>query len=141
MRLRLLAPAVLAASLTLAACGGGDGASSPAAAETASSVALVGPTEFQAAAAEPGVTVIDVRTPEEFAAGHLAGAQLIDIQAPGFEEAISALPRDGAYAVYCRSGNRSAAATALMAELGFTDITELADGIQAWAAAGLPIET
>jgi phage shock protein E len=68
--------------------------------------------------------LIDVRTPAEHAEGHLPGSQNIDIGAPDFREQIAALPRDDAYLLYCRSGNRSAQAAAIMAELGFTDVVD-----------------
>lgn len=81
------------------------------------------------------IVVIDVRTPAEFAQGHLAGAELIDIQAPGFREQVAALDRDGSYLVYCRTGNRSATAVAIMADLGFTDVVD-AGGFADLARAG-----
>ena len=85
--------------------------------------------------------IIDVRTPGEYASGHLDGAVNIDVQSPEFDGLVSALPADGAYVVYCRSGNRSAQAFARMAGLGFTDLTD-AGGLDAAAGAtGLPIVT
>ena len=68
--------------------------------------------------------IIDVRTPEEFASGHLEGAVNINLQAPDFEEQINALDKNGSYAVYCRSGNRSAEAVSLMENVGFTDVED-----------------
>mgnify|MGYP003952192525 CR=1 FL=1 len=62
--------------------------------------------------------VIDVRTPEEFASGHLDGALLIDIQAADFDERIGELDREASYVVYCRSGNRAGVAIERMAQLG-----------------------
>lgn len=84
-------------------------------------------------------TVIDVRTPEEFAAGHVAGAININVEAPDFGEQIAALDAEDAYLVYCRSGRRSAVAADQMAEAGFTDIID-AGGLEALAEAGAPIE-
>lgn len=81
--------------------------------------------------------VIDVRTPEEFAAGHLAGAQNIDVEAAGFGSKIAALDKGAAYLVYCHSGRRSGLAAAQMASAGFTDIVDggaMADLIAAGAA-------
>ena len=75
------------------------------------------------------LVVLDVRTPEEFAAGGLPGAILIDINNPSFTSEVSALDADLPYLVYCRSGNRSATAVEIMEDLGFTEIYELADGI------------
>ena len=91
--------------------------------------------------AENSPTIIDVRTQEEFAAGYISGATLIDISSPGFADAISALDRSATYFVYCRSGNRSATATSKMIELGFTSVFELDGGIVSWAAAGNDIQT
>ena len=90
--------------------------------------------------AENNPTIIDVRTPEEFAAGYIARATLIDISSPGFVDAISALDRLATYFVYCRSGNRSATATSQMIDLGFTSLYELDGGIVSWAAAGNDIQ-
>ncbi len=81
------------------------------------------------------LTVIDVRTPAEHAAGHLAGTQLIDIQSSDFTARIGELDRDGAYLIYCRTGNRSAAAVQAMVELGFTELYD-AGGFAELAAAG-----
>ncbi|WP_353810099.1 rhodanese-like domain-containing protein [Agromyces sp. SYSU T00194] len=83
--------------------------------------------------------VIDVRTPEEYAAGHLDGAVNIDVQSSGFDAAIAELDPEGSYVVYCRSGNRSAAAIDRMEAAGFTDLVN-AGGLQDAAdATGIPI--
>lgn len=63
--------------------------------------------------------VIDVRTPAEFASGHLEGAVNIDVQSPDFAQQIMALDPTGEYLVYCRSGNRSSQAIAQMTQMGF----------------------
>lgn len=69
--------------------------------------------------------IIDVRTPEEFAAGHLDGALLIDVKNPSFDTEIAKLDPTAEYIVYCRSGNRSAQAADRMREVGITNITDL----------------
>lgn len=84
-------------------------------------------------------TVIDVRTPAEYAAGHVAGAVNIDVEASDFTEQISTLDPKGDYLVYCRSGRRSALAADAMAKAGFTDIID-AGGLDGLATAGAPIE-
>ena len=84
---------------------------------------------------EAELVVLDVRTPEEFAAGTLPGAILIDINSPSFTDEVDALDRELPYLVYCRSGNRSASAVRIMEDLGFDEIYELDNGIQAWAIA------
>ena len=104
-------------------------------------VQLVSVAEAPAVLDDPDVTVIDVRTPAEFAAGHLGDAVNIDVDSGRFAEAITALPADGDYLVYCQSGNRSGRATSQMAELGFTTVYDLDGGIAAWQAAGEPVVT
>lgn len=91
---------------------------------------------FTELVATPGVVVLDVRTPEEFASGHLPGAVNLDIQAPGFTQGLEGLDKAATYAVYCRSGNRSQAALDAMAQAGFADAHHLGGGIGAWQAAG-----
>jgi rhodanese-related sulfurtransferase len=86
-------------------------------------------------------TVIDVRTAGEYAAGHLPGAINIDVEAPGFADSVSQLPKDESYFVYCRSGNRSGVATEQMAQLGFTDLYDLQGGITDWQATGGSVVT
>lgn len=116
---RLLAPLAVAAAVVfgVAAC-----------APTAEPIAVASDT-----------VVLDVRTPEEYAAGHLDGAINLDVQSPQFDGLVGQLPTDGEYVVYCRSGNRSAAAIDRMEALGFTSLVN-AGGIDAAAGAtGLAI--
>lgn len=85
--------------------------------------------------------VIDVRTPAEFAEGHLAGAVNINLQSGSFEQQIATLPLDGEYVVYCRSGNRSGQAVAAMTSLGFENVVD-AGGMEAAAeSTGLSVVT
>ena len=85
-------------------------------------------------------TVVDVRTPAEFAEGHLQGAVNINFQnESGFLAGVRQLDRDGSYVLYCRSGNRSAAATARMRDLGFTDVTDAGGFDEAQSATGLEV--
>ncbi|MCA0251716.1 MAG: rhodanese-like domain-containing protein [Actinobacteria bacterium] len=85
--------------------------------------------------------VIDVRTPSEFAEGHLEGAVNIDLQSESFASQIAELQVEGSYVVYCRSGNRSAQATQLMREAGFEQVVD-AGGVQAAAdRTGLSVVT
>ncbi|PTW91586.1 rhodanese-related sulfurtransferase [Microbacteriaceae bacterium MWH-Ta3] len=99
------------------------------------------------APAEPTVTVaatdlvIDVRTPAEFASGHLDGAVNIDIQGAAFTDLIGQLPTDGTYYIYCRSGNRSAQAIDYMESAGFTNVTNLGSVGDASTATGIAIVT
>ena len=81
--------------------------------------------------------IVDVRTPEEFAETHVIDAVNVDVQAPDFDERIAELPKDGAYLVYCRSGNRSAQAIERMRALGFTDVED-GGGLDDMESAGYP---
>lgn len=70
-------------------------------------------------------TIVDVRTPEEFADNHLKDAINIDFRDPSFETKIKALSKDQPYVLYCRSGNRSGQAEKLMKSLGFKSVENL----------------
>ena len=70
--------------------------------------------------------VIDVRTPEETSLGYLEGAQLFDIQNPGFMGNLATLDPAADYYVYCRSGNRAGQAIEIMQQSGFAG--ELVNG-------------
>jgi len=96
----------------------------------------VNPTVFESKNAEQQRIIIDVRTPEEFASGHLEGARNIDFYSTEFADTISTLDTSAAYSVYCRSGNRSGQTLELMESLGFTDVLDLEGGITAWVQSG-----
>lgn len=82
--------------------------------------------------------VVDVRTPAEYATGHLDGAVNIDFQSPSFDDVVSGLDSDADYVVYCQSGNRSAQAVSVMEDADFA--VQNAGGIdQAAKATGLPV--
>jgi rhodanese-related sulfurtransferase len=118
---------------------------SPAAAPVASSAPAAGAeldaAAFGSALQRPGTTVLDVRTPAEFAEGHLPGAVNIDVSSPDFATRIASLDKAAPYAVYCRSGNRSAAAVQAMQGQGFTGMYHLGGGIAAWQSAGGEVVT
>ncbi|GAB1692818.1 rhodanese-like domain-containing protein [Krasilnikovia sp. M28-CT-15] len=67
-------------------------------------------------------TLIDVRTPAEFAGGHLRNALNLDVQSPAFTAEVGRLDRSGKYLVYCRSGHRADAAITTMRDMRFTDL-------------------
>lgn len=83
--------------------------------------------------------ILDVRTPEEFAEGHIAGAVNLDVQAKDFEKKLRALDRKKTYLVYCRTGNRSRKATVAMEALGFRSIFHMNEGIVKWKQQNLPL--
>ena len=88
--------------------------------------------------AKPGFHLLDVRTPEEFAQGHLKGAILVDVKSTDFEAKVGKLARKDRYLLYCRSGHRSGIALEKMKEMGFANVQHVAGGIGAWTSAGLP---
>ena len=85
--------------------------------------------------------VIDVRTPGEFASGHLEGALNFDIQGMNFMEEIATLDPDATYLVYCRSGSRAAAAVDTMKSIGIDNVTNLGSVNDALSATGLALVT
>jgi rhodanese-related sulfurtransferase len=88
----------------------------------------------------PDLVVLDVRTPEEFADGHLPGAVNIDFYDDDFDDRIAALDPDASYLVYCSQGGRSGSTGGTMRDLAFSDVTDMTDGFGAWRDAGLPVE-
>ena len=89
----------------------------------------------------PVSQVIDVRTPEEFAAGHVQGATNLDVESGAFEAAFAGLDKEAPFSLYCRSGRRSAIAADLMAKAGFTQVTDLGTLESAATSLSLPIVT
>ena len=85
--------------------------------------------------------VLDVRTPEEFAQGHLANATLKNFYDADFKAQLEQINRWQPTILYCRSGNRSAKTLTIMRELGFRNVYEVKGGIQAWQAAGFPLQS
>ena len=83
---------------------------------------------------EQGATYVDVREPSEWAEGHVGGA----VHLPLGELDPARLP-DGPLVMVCRSGNRSGRAAAALLAAGRSDVTNMAGGMLAWQAAGLPV--
>ncbi len=118
---------VTLAAIVIAGCGG----SSPAAVQKVDATKAVAMLDSR--------VVIDVRTPAEYAAGHVAGALNIDVEAGDFASKISTLDKEASYLLYCRSGRRSAIAADEMAKAGFTDVVD-GGGMADLVAAGAPTE-
>lgn len=85
------------------------------------------------------VTVLDVRTPKEFAGGHIAGAKNLDVLAGDFTEKVAKLERHKTYLVHCATGKRSTNCLPQLQRLGFTNLIHLDGGFRAWQAAGNPV--
>lgn len=88
----------------------------------------------------PEAVVIDVRTPAEYAQGHLPDSKNIDFNASSFRDDIGKLDTSKIYLVYCRSGSRSAQAAKHMRQSGFRKVYELRGGILQWQKEGYGIE-
>jgi rhodanese-related sulfurtransferase len=80
--------------------------------------------------------VLDVRTPEEFAEGHLERALNINFYDENFKQQLAQLDKKKKILIYCRSGNRSGKAMAMLQELGFQKVIDLAGGITQWKTEG-----
>lgn len=122
-------PLALVTAFLLAACGGASPTGSDAAASR-----LANPSEFAAVVAAPATFVLNVHTPDE---GSITGTDAA-IPFDQLRDRAAQLPSDRAtpIAVYCRTGRMSAEAVGTLADLGFTDITELDGGMDAWQQAG-----
>jgi rhodanese-related sulfurtransferase len=95
--------------------------------------------EFSQKITEPDVIILDVRTPEEFASGHIEGALNIDFNGGDFANEITRLNPSENYAIYCRSGSRSGQAASIMHKAGFHEVSNLNGGVIDWTNAGLPL--
>jgi rhodanese-related sulfurtransferase len=87
---------------------------------------------------EPNIQLIDVRTSEEFSEGHIENAINIDVTANDFDAKVASLDKEKPVMVYCKSGGRSAKASARLKELGFKTITDLEGGITNWKSENKP---
>ena len=85
---------------------------------------------------QPRLIVLDVRTPAEFARGHIEGAVNIDFKNSNFKREIAALDMSQDYMIHCRSGGRSRRALTVFKAAGFSKLTHLDGGIIAWNKAG-----
>ena len=97
--------------------------------------------EFAKAVSDTSYVVLDVRTPAEYAEGHIPGTHFnIDVLEDSYTEiALKTLPKEKPVALYCRSGNRSKNAARILAENGY-QVLEFGTGFRGWAAAGKKIE-
>lgn len=128
------------AGLALAVCGCGPAGASGDAAGGATTIQHVDPAGAEKLVTEKKVVVIDVRTPKEFAAGHIKGAKLIDFTGADFAGKLGELDRNQEYLVHCATGGRSTKSLAVFKKLGFKEVAHLDGGFEAWKAAGEPVE-
>ncbi|MEI7645048.1 MAG: rhodanese-like domain-containing protein [Chloroflexales bacterium] len=86
--------------------------------------------------ARESMTLVDVRQPEEFKGGHVAGARSLPL--PTLATRLDELAKDAAIYCICLSGGRSQTACDLLQRQGFTNVTNVTGGMGAWQQAGLP---
>lgn len=96
--------------------------------------------EFHDATAGNDVQLLDVRTPEEFKEGHVANAMNINVLEDDFAAKVETLDRQEPVYLYCRSGKRSAKASAILKDLGFKEIYDMEGGFLSWEDKGLKAE-
>jgi phage shock protein E len=89
---------------------------------------------------DPKVVVLDVRTPEEFKAGHIAGARYLDFNGDNFEKQLAALDKSKTYIVHCAAGGRSAQACKIIEQIKLPGVYHMNEGFRAWEKAGKPVE-
>jgi len=98
------------------------------------------PEEFAAMAEKhPNATVVDVRTPEEFAGGTVLGAQNMDYLGEAFWDQFEQLPEDRPILVLCRTGRRSARVCTLLKNAGLTNVYNLEGGLTAWESSSAKV--
>lgn len=103
-------------------------------------VQRINPSQYQTSYVQTGEphVLVDVRTPQEFASGHIPGAVNISLQE--LPSQLDSLPKDQPIVLYCRSGARSNTAAQIMARAGFTEIYDLG-GIISWQAQGNQLQS
>ncbi|UCE93629.1 MAG: rhodanese-like domain-containing protein [Flavobacteriaceae bacterium] len=103
--------------------------------ENESKISLISASELDKV--NDGILLIDVRTPEEFASGHIENSININIGSDDFKEQIAALPKDQEIYLYCKKGGRSNSAAKMIEGMEFKKIYDLKGGITAWEDEGL----
>jgi len=88
--------------------------------------------DFKSGIENEGILLIDLRTPEEFAAGSIEGAVNIDFLANNFTESIATLEKDKPVYIFCKSGGRSGQAKTIFVDQGFTEVYNLIGGYSQW---------
>lgn len=137
---------LITATFALASCASAPATSMSAAPNTAQSSATdvanlplnVDVATVRAIMGRDDVVLLDVREPEEYAAGHIPGVQIIPLGT--VPARLSDIPNDKTVIVTCRSGNRSGQITDFLRRNGFTRVHNMQGGILAWQGAGYPVE-
>lgn len=99
------------------------------------------PDQFEIAVSKPGVQLVDVRTPEEYAKGHIKNSMLADWKnRKEFKSGTATLDKSKPVYLYCLAGIRSHAAAGFLRSKGYTQVYELAGGINKWNEAKKPLQ-
>lgn len=96
------------------------------------------PAQVEAAISDPKIQLIDVRSKGEWDSGHIKGAKFIPITE--FKSRLAEIDKGRPVITYCAAGGRSFQALEMLKDAGYTKIAHLADGIEAWKAAGKALE-
>jgi thioredoxin len=123
---------ILAIIAVLASCGATQKDAGSSLGET------ISPQEFQTKIAIGEATLLDVRTPDEYATNHIKGANNVNVREASFGDKIALLDKTKPVLVYCKSGNRSSTAKSALQTLGYT-VYELEGGVLNWQSKGLPL--
>ena len=106
----------------------------------AQTVKHLAPQEFERALTEKkGAALVDVRTAEEYAQGHLTNAVMIDYYSSDFKTKAAKLDKGKPVFLYCKAGSRSNAAANILLEMGFKEVYDLTGGITAWKQSNKPV--
>ncbi len=96
--------------------------------------------QLEARKKESVFSILDVRTAEEYALGHVAGARNIDVRGADFMQRVVRLDKTRVWLVHCQSGMRSTKSLALLEKAGLKRLIHLDGGLQAWIKAGGALE-
>ena len=133
---------VAAASIADQAGGPAPGqAASASAAAASASLPLISPQALleRQAKRDPSLFVLDVRTPEEYAAGHVPGA--VNVPYDQVASHLAEIPKDKDVVLYCRSGRRTGLAAEVLEANGYTKLGHLQGDMEAWLKDGRPVES
>jgi rhodanese-related sulfurtransferase len=128
---------ILMLALGVSACSGGEGQRAGAAGAAPQAEITAGELHERLQSAGEKPLVVDVREPDEFEAGHIAGAQLAPLATVA--EDLRSVDRNREIVLVCRSGNRSGKAQRALAARGFTSMRNMTGGMIAWEKRGYPV--
>ena len=123
--------------ISFVACGQKDNVKSNGTNADQASISLISPDDLNSA--NKDILLIDVRTPQEFASGHLENAVNMNYFDSDFYANFKTLDKNKAVYLYCKSGRRSANAAEKLEDMGFAKIYDLDGGVLNWQAKGLTL--